>query len=649
MKKRWLSLALAALMVAGTMMAGGCGSKSADGGDNTFSYWLIKTDGDGIYYNDYEDHPAVQWLRKQTWDPETHTRAEDGEGLSLDFTFQTPIAGAETDNFNTMVGTGEYTDIMDLAFCSNSKESLVEDGVLLDITEYVEKYMPDYVALLDAHPEWKAQVTSKDEDGNTRYLYLAGINDGPKDPWDGFNYRRDWVVKYAKPTDYVWDWDSTYVKENGHPAVTPLDAAKKAGNMEGWKVNPVTEFQVVNDGGEDPDNNYEDNVIFPSGTSDPLTISDWEWMLAAFDQAIDERGWADDSNAYGISVAYSGFFGLGDLVSSFGGGNGSFYLKDGKVSYSGTSENFKTYLECLNTWYKNGWMDSSFETRSGDLFYMINQSGFNQGKVGIWEGMVWDTGKMIRTTCMNEEDQKDAFVMGCQFPINDKYGTDEQKYKDPDCMYQTTPGPEGGIGITTKIEEKSEDAIAALFTYFNWKYTQEGAEFYSLGLSQAQYEEADLDPDIYKEYGFEDGLYHVEDREGVKTYVSHIDPGSSLNGNAFATGRMLEGLRLSVRGDVDYQIDNGESRTYQEARDAYGTFVSTGNVLDKYQSMMNDDESKLYNSINNSMNDYINQQVPKMIKEGLGEWNTYVEKVNSFEPEKICEIFQKYVDEAMGK
>lgn len=56
---------------------------------------------------------AVQWLRKQTWDPETHTRAEDGEGLSLDFTFQTPIAGAETDNFNTMVGTGEYTDIMD--------------------------------------------------------------------------------------------------------------------------------------------------------------------------------------------------------------------------------------------------------------------------------------------------------------------------------------------------------------------------------------------------------------------------------------------------------------------------------------------------------------------------------------------------------
>ena len=39
---------------------------------------------------------------------------------------------------------------------------------------------------------------------------------------------------------------------------------------------------------------------------------------------------------------------------------------------------------------------------------MINQSGFNQGKVGMWEGMVWDTGTKIRTTCMDASDQQDA-------------------------------------------------------------------------------------------------------------------------------------------------------------------------------------------------------------------------------------------------
>ena len=100
-------------------------------------------------------------------------------------------------------------------------------------------------------------------------------------------YRRDWVVKYAEPTEYVWDWDSAYVQENGHPAVTPLEAAVESGNMEGWKANEVTEFTA--NPGDDPDNTYTDNVIFPSGTSDPLTISDWEWMFEAFDAALERE------------------------------------------------------------------------------------------------------------------------------------------------------------------------------------------------------------------------------------------------------------------------------------------------------------------------------------------------------------------------
>ena len=93
-------------------------------------------------------------------------------------------------------------------------------------------------------------------------------------------YRRDWVVSTRSRLPMCGDWDSDYVKENGHPAVTPLDAALESGNMEGWKENEVTEF--TSSQGENPDEDYTDNVIFPSGTSDPLTISDWEWMMEAF-------------------------------------------------------------------------------------------------------------------------------------------------------------------------------------------------------------------------------------------------------------------------------------------------------------------------------------------------------------------------------
>ncbi len=647
MKKKWLSLLLAGTMAFTALAFTGCGGGNSDSGDaNTFSWWIIAADGDGIYYDEYEDHPGVQWLRNQYWDVENHTLGSEGNGEQIDFTFQTPIAGSETDNFNTMLGTGEYTDLVDLSYYNGSIATLAEDGVLMDITEYVEEYMPDYLAILEEHPDWKSQVTTTDEDGNTHYYYLPLLSDGARDPWDGFVYRRDWVVKYAQPTDYVWDWDSDYVKENGHPEVTPLEKAKEQNNLNGWKANEVTEFTATP--GDDPDNTYTDNVIFPSGTSDPLTISDWEWMFEAFDKALDERGYGDDSDAYCISIPYGGYFQMGDLVSSFGGGNGYYYVDDeGQVSFDATSDNFKTYLECMNTWNNSGWLDTQFETRSGDLFYMINQSGFNQGKVGMWEGMVWDTGTKIRTTCMDASDQKDAYVMGCAFPINDMYGTEAQMYQEPDSFYGETAGPAtGGVGITTKAEDKN---LPALFTYLNWCYTEEGAVFSGMGLSQEQYESMEFDPDTYEEYNFTEGLYHVEDRDGLKTYVNNIPQDSTINGNAFMTGRLTARLQMTGVGEgLDYAIDNGESEVYQACRQEYGRYVSTGNIT-AYTSKLTDEENETANSVYTSLLDYLNQTVPKMIKEGVdSQWDEYVKQVESYDTDSVCEIYQKYVDEARG-
>ena len=647
MKRRWISLLLTGTLVLGSLAMSGCGNSSDSGDADTFSWWIVTTDGDGTYYDKYEDHPGVQWLNNQYWDVDNHTLGEEGKGENIKFTFQTPIAGSETDNFNTMIGTGEYTDLVDLSYYTGSIAALAEDGVLMDITEYVEEYMPDYVALLDEHPAWKSQVTTTDADGNVHYYYLPLLNDGPRDPWDGFVYRRDWVVKYAEPTDYVWDWDSAYVQENGHPAVTPLEAAVASGNLEGWKANEVTEFTA--NPGDDPDNTYTDNVIFPSGTGNPLTISDWEWMFEAFDAALEERGYGDDSDAYCITIPYQGYFEYGDLVSSFGGGNGYYYINDdGEVTFDATSDNFRTYLECMNTWNDKGWLDTQFETRSGDLFYMINQSGFNQGKVGMWEGMVWDTGTKIRTTCMDDSDQQDAFVMGCAFPINDMYGTAEQMYHEPDAFYGETAGPAtGGVGITTKAEDKN---LPALFTYLNWCYTREGALLGSMGLSQEQYESMDFDPDNYAEYGFTDGLYHEEDRDGVTTYVTHIPQNSTLNGNAFITGRLTARLQLTGTGDdLDYDIDNGESEVYQACREAYGSYDSTGNVI-SYATKLTDDENEQAGDVYTPLKDYMNQVIPRMIKNGVdSEWDEYVKTVDSYDTKSVCEIYQKYVDEALGR
>ena len=641
--KKVLSLALAAATAFSALTLSGCGSSGSS--DNTFTWWIYATDGQGTYYTDYDDNPCVQWINHQTWDIENGGIAEDGEGEQLTLTFQAPIAGSEQDNFNTMMSTGEYPEIIDLNV-AESAETLVEEGVLVDITEYVEKYMPNYLALLEQYPEIKGKVTSVDEEGNVHYYKLCQIYDGLNDPWAGFVYRRDWLVKYATPTEYVWDWDSAYVQQNGHPAVTPLSAAQASGNMEGWKKNEVTAFSKTE--GADPDNDYQDNVIFPSGKNYPYTISDWEWMLEAYQKAINERGWSQDKDAYGTTLQYLGGYTQGELSSSFGGGGLTWSVDDeGQVYYAGTSDNYKAYLECVNNWYNKGWLDTTFETRTSDMMWMINETGYSQGKVGMWLGTVGVLGDTIRVTCANEEDAKDAYVMGCPFPINDVYGGDEQKFREPDSFYADSLVG-AGIGITNKIEDKSEEAIAALFTYLDWSYTVEGGNLAMFGLSAEQMAEYEPENNLYEEYGMTAGYDIVENEDGTICYKTQFESGSDV-ANALRNGRMT-GLRLTGNGsDQSYTVEYANTpKVVAEAKDYFSMYKNTGGMLD-YTKMLNDEDGDAYNKTSTYLQEVIATDLPTLVKEGLDGWDSYVTKINKYDPDAVTEILQKYVDRVYGQ
>lgn len=346
-----LTSVLAVTLLAGCGKGGDSGNESANGnvGDDEFAgkgtdftWWITQTDSSGEYYDDYADNTAVQFINQQYWDSVNGGIGTEETGRKLNFSFLVPVTGSEMENFNTMIGTGEYPDILSLAMSSESPEALYENGVLMDITEYVEKYMPNYVAYLDANPELKPLVQVTDEEGNVHYRALYPFMDGVNSPWAGMCYRRDWVVKYAKPTEYVWDLESDYVKENGHPAVTPLAKAIDEDNLEGW-------------------------------------------------------------------------------------------------------------------------LDPAFNTRSNDMFFMIDTTGVNQGKVGMWYGLTSTLGAGIRTSCQNSDDQKDAYVMGAALPLNDMYGTEKQMFVAPDAVYQDSRRGLP-IGITNKAEGKD---LATLFTYFD--------------------------------------------------------------------------------------------------------------------------------------------------------------------------------------
>lgn len=613
----------------------GCNSDKG-GGDLSFTWWIPETDGRGTFYNNYEENVAVQWVNNQYWSTQTGGLGDKSNGKKLTFSFQVPISGAERDNFNTMISTGDYPEIVDLSYAA-SPSQLYEDGHLMEITEYVEQYCPNYIAVLDANPEMKPFTTVTDADGKVHYYAIYNIADSYKPAWQGYMYRRDWVVKYAEPSGYVWDWDSSVVKTNGHPDVTPLSAAVKAGNLNGWKKNTVTKFEKSE--GSDPNNDWTDNVIFPSGKTDPYTISDWEWMFAAFARALEAEGFASDSNAYCFAPYYLGYLENGELISSFGGGGPMWYVNaDGKAAFGGTSDNFKTYLECMHNWNENGWLDSKFDSRSSDMFYQINANGYSRGMVGLWQGGIGDTGISIRATCTNPDAQKDAMVFGCSLPVNDLYGSDAQKYNTPDMLYQdsrlATP-----TGFTTKCEGKD---LATLFTYINYMFSEEGAKVASFGLSEEQYKSMTFDPDLYKEKGLS-AAYTVESVDGVNHYTLAVD-GSLEVANAIKTLRMSTNLFLQGGSGVGYTFDRGYSGVKQHAIEQWGLYAGTAAIRD-YNGLLTPEDMAAYNKTRNYVNDHMSQTVPSLIKNGLDGWDDYCAKLEKYGPGKVTDIYQSY----MGK
>jgi hypothetical protein len=630
MKKIFLTIMVFTLAIL-PIACGNNGNQTAD--EQSFTWWITRTDSYGTFYQYYEENPAVQWLNQQYWDLETGTYNMDGNGTKLNFSYQAPITGSESDNFNTMIATGSYPEIVDLSYSVDSPKDLYEEGILIEITEYVEKYMPDYLAFIDEHPEVKPFVSETDENGDVHYYSLWGFSNIDRPQWDGFAYRRDWLVKYATPTEYVWDWDSSYVETYGHPKYTPLSVAEAENDYTGWKTNPITSF-TSNYG---DDNTWEDNVIFPSGTDEPLYISDWEWMLETFKTAIEAEGFNANSNAYPVSIYYMGYIESGDLVSSFGGGGPMWYIdQNGDAQFGATGDNFKTYVEAMNNWYEKGWLDSRFDTRNADMFYKINLTGISQGMVGLFQTATGYIGTTIRATASNEDARDDAMVFSCPFPINDVYGDESNKFKEPDTFYGAKKVTTG-TGFTDKIEGKD---LEALFTMLNWMYTFEGALFSSFGLSKEMYESVTLEPDLYAEYGIDCGYYIEEDEFGQITYVATVPRHLDFS-NAVRTLRMPTALILYDSEEV--KIESGYSKVVTEAYERWSRYSNTGYILD-YDTFFNDEQSSLFAKTRTHINTSLSIEVPKLIKEGLSGWDVYVGKVNKYGPSRVTEIYQDALD-----
>jgi ABC-type glycerol-3-phosphate transport system substrate-binding protein len=295
--------------------SGGAAAKAVEAVDfsehETFTAWLFADDNE--YIQDYSDNPVVWALNKK---------------FNITLKFEQPVRGTETEALSLMFGTGEYTDMIEMSRYNGSVAQLYEDGVIVDIAEYLD-YMPNLRRFLETDSGYRKFMYN--DDG--RILKLWGIGDPELyefDYWGGLVYRRDILETITNK-----------------------------------------------------------NIQFPSGGEEPKTIDDWEYMLPLFKAYFEAAGMADYAP---LILPYQGFFAFGELTTSFGSLPTFLYLDGNTVKSGLTDDAFYKYLKKMREWYEKGWIYKDFASRVNDVFYLPNPALTYGGAAGVWWGLVSQLG-----------------------------------------------------------------------------------------------------------------------------------------------------------------------------------------------------------------------------------------------------------------
>ncbi|HAL74635.1 MAG TPA: hypothetical protein DCM45_06045, partial [Clostridiales bacterium] len=591
---RRLLIALVLISLLAVSLLSGCSNgKPAAGDTETYSFWLIQGE-DSAYFADYKDNPVIQYLMTKTWGP---------ENKKIDMEFVIPVAGQQVDNFNTLLSTGDYPDMMDATMYNGSLTDLYEQGIILELTDYIDKYMPNYKAFMESHPD-EAQQAIHVVNGEKKILALRNFRDGLAYNWGGYMYRRDWIIKYGK---------------------NPVDGSAFSGSYVG----------TLPDGSVDKQS-WEDNVIFPSGGPDPAYISDWEWMFEIFQQAIEDQGIED---GYVLSLYYPGFIATGDMISAFGCGNGFWFKNpEEKIVFGGTDDGFRTYLQAMSTWYANGWIDKAFTEHSSQMFYQIDEAKVRSGKVGFW----YSTLDLLLGNLDDGEGYKAGMVAtAARQPINDVYGPKSRQDIIPDTMYQASNVNNSWI-ITDKMKDRD---IETLLTMLDYLYSEEGSILARMGLSKEQYEETK--PELYTRFGLTEGAYYrlPEDQVvGTRIYKQYdviAYEGGSL-GSAIRPNRFffLDPASLVQEIGTPQKLHN---------MDEWIFYKNTGGITGAINNQLTSDEQKLFTKTYNNINEFMAKAVPGFIKGEKdafndADWQAFVKALNKYGPDKMTAVYQEKQD-----
>lgn len=219
------------------------------------------------------------------------------EKLGVELEFIHPTTGGEADQFNLMIGSGKYPDIIvwDFSTAAMGLSELIDSGVLIDMDGLIRQYAPNYLKVLERNPSYPKEVRSDEGKYQAFYTFTVSIplSTGPV-------FREDLLAKYdLELPETVDEWTNvlTTLKEKDPNVSYPLTASKSY-TGEVWfrellpAYNTRTEFCLDENG----------QVVYGPATENfkAYLAKLAEWYQAGL---IDPEFMSNDSKALNAKIA----------------------------------------------------------------------------------------------------------------------------------------------------------------------------------------------------------------------------------------------------------------------------------------------------------------------------------------------------------
>lgn len=180
----------------------------------TLKIWMPMDTNFTATSSDYNDSAFFKELEART-------------GVHLEF--ETPAMGEETTAFNLMIASGQLPDIICYAsYYPDGLDAAVEDGYFLDLTPYIDTYMPNY-----SRARKKDEFTEKSTlTDSGKIAAVWSVYTEPQEPWIGLQVREDWLNDLGLDIPVTYDdWEEMLTAfKNEKDAYAPL-ALSSLGNM----------------------------------------------------------------------------------------------------------------------------------------------------------------------------------------------------------------------------------------------------------------------------------------------------------------------------------------------------------------------------------------------------------------------------------